>query len=256
MSLRLSALAVSVLYDVDLMPTEGGLILTGSVPVAVTWDQCRQALSGRDPDSNEGRRRLARWLLARRRIALLSPNELAGQARPLGLPRRHHLHPGPSWVRERVLGKALDLGLGMAPLDPSGGEVMIIPHSVWEAAAINPAWVWPRARSYLDEMSHLAVQRWHNAPREVLRPMGDCDVPTLLGSREYRARLAARSDGLAAVAVPIRTRGWTDLRVIDPAFAVAAAAATAPDERGFIGPLFVTRDEVVMVARRHVPNYR
>jgi hypothetical protein len=46
----------------------------------------------------------------------------------------------------------------------------------------------------------------------------------------------------------MRTRGWLDLTRIDPAFALAAAAATDPEERGFPRGLLVTREEVVLVA--------
>ncbi len=42
----------------------------------------------------------------------------------------------------------------------------------------------------------------------------------------------------------MRRRGWTRLALVDPAFAVAAAAATDPEERGFARPLLVTADEV------------
>ena len=51
---------------------------------------------------------------------------------------------------------------------------------------------------------------------------------------------------MRAAAVPMRRRGWLDLTRIDPAFTAAAAAATAPAERGFSRPVLVTADEVTV----------
>ncbi|MDP9433783.1 MAG: hypothetical protein M3P93_00700, partial [Actinomycetota bacterium] len=58
---------------------------------------------------------------------------------------------------------------------------------------------------------------------------------------------AGEAGGMAAVAVPVRRRGWSRMQLVDPAFAPAVAAATDPPERGFPRPLLVTADEVVMV---------
>ncbi len=256
-ALRLGALAVSVLYDLDLQPAGKGVVLTGPIPVEVSWVQFRQALAGHNPDSDAGRERLARWLLARREIAQLTLPELGERARPVGLPRGHSRHPGPTWVREHVPGSALDLGLGILGLDPRApNEVMVVPTDVWVAAGIDPARWWFLARAYLKAMALLAARRNRLAPRDGLRPMGDCDVVTLLASMAYRSALVAGHDGMTTVAVPMRSRGWTDLRAIDPAFAVTAAALTAPAEQGFAGPLLVTADEVVLVATRTAPIYR
>lgn len=253
-ALRLSSLACSVLYDVDLRPTEDGIVLTGPLPIVVSWAQCRQALDGVEPESDEGYSRLARWLIARQLISQLRPDELVTRVRPVGLPRGHALHPGAGWAGDEILGDALDLGLGV--MGAGAQDVTVVPPQMWEAAGIDPTPVWPRARSYLAAMCLLAVQRRAKAPREVLRPMGDCDVVTLLAAREYRKTLTSPDGGMTAVAVPMRRRGWTDLRAIDPAFAVTAASLTAPEERGFAGPLLVTADEVVMVERRPAPTYR
>jgi hypothetical protein len=76
--------------------------------------------------------------------------------------------------------------------------------------------------------------------------MGDCDVVTLLGSRRLRAPLTASGGGMRTAAVPMRDRGRLDLRRVDPAFALAAAAATPVDRRGFARPLLLTADEVAM----------
>jgi hypothetical protein len=79
-----------------------------------------------------------------------------------------------------------------------------------------------------------------------LRPYGECDVVTLLGSRSLRAALAEASGGMAAAVVPMRRRGWSRLAGIDPAFGPAAAAAKSAEDRGFVRPLLVTAHEVAL----------
>jgi hypothetical protein len=246
--LRRGALAVSVLHDLDLLPLDDGVLLTGDVLVEVRWAECRRALAGAEPESEHGRGRLARWLLARRWVADTSAAELAGRVRPVGLPRNHLLHPGLDWVRERVLGGVLDVGLGVVGLDPARPDaVVVVPAGVLDAAGLDgDAW-WPGAHAYLERMGGLAAGRWRRGSDQPLRPMGDCDVATLLASRALREELANSSGGMCPVVVPMRSRGWTELRRIDPAFSVAAAAATNPADRGFDRPLLVTADEVALV---------
>ena len=71
---------------------------------------------------------------------------------------------------------------------------------------------------------------------------------TLLGSRRFRFELATESQtGLAAIVVPMLTRGWVSNSSLDSAFGPAAACATEPDQRGFPRPLLVTEYEVVQV---------
>jgi hypothetical protein len=53
---------------------------------------------------------------------------------------------------------------------------------------------------------------------------------------------------MRAAAVPMRRRGWLDLSRIDPAFTIAAAAATDESDRGFSRPLLVTVEEVALSA--------
>jgi hypothetical protein len=85
--------------------------------------------------------------------------------------------------------------------------------------------------------------------------MGDCDVVTLLGSWTFRAALTGGdAGGMRPLVVPMRTRGWVDLRRIDPAFGPAAAAATEAVDRGFPRPLLVTADEVSMVRSGGAPT--
>ncbi|HEV2891865.1 MAG TPA: hypothetical protein VGX28_15945 [Frankiaceae bacterium] len=251
MQLKRCALAVSLLLDVDLEPDERGVVVCGTPPVHVGWKECRRALAGADPESDAGRRLLARWLLRRRWLADHTFDDLAERARPVGLPVDHVLHPGLDWVRDRVMGDALDLGLGFVGIQPGQPDrVTLMPQTAIEAsglADVAGAW-WLRANAYLERMGAMAAERWFRDGNTVLRPMGDCDVVTLLGSWTFRAALAGNdAGGMRAIVVPMRTRGWAEISRIDPAFGPAAAAATDAVDRGFARPLLVTPDEVSMV---------
>lgn len=247
LELRRGVLAVSVLHDLDIEPSPLGVVLPGTPTVWVPWGECRRALAGHDPETT-GRQRLADWLLARRWAADLPPAELVQRLRPVGLPVEHVLHPGLDWVRERVLGDALDLGLGAVDLDPADPDrVVLLPATVLDAAGLDQEQVWARVQVLLDDLGTLAVERVRRDLKGQLRPLGDCDVVTLLGSRALRAALAADAGGLGAAVVPMRNRGWTKLALIDPAFGPAAARATEPEARGFERPLLVTADELTLV---------
>lgn len=247
-ALRRGVLAVSVLHDVDMTPHPDGVLLPGCPDVEVSWAECLRALAGHDPEADDGRVRLTQWLLARRWAADVGPVELRERLRPVGLPLEHVLHPGLDWVRSRVLGDALDLGLGAVGLDPADPDrVVLLPATVLDAAGLDAEVLWRGAAAQLDTLGALAAERVRSDRRGQLRPLGDCDVVTLLGSRALRASLAGAAGGMAAAVVPMRRRGWTRLAQIDPAFGLAAAAATSPAERGFPRPLLLTADEVVMV---------
>ena len=242
-------LGVSVLHDLDIEPNRQGVRLTGAPRVFVSWVECRRALDGLHPETDEGRGRLARWLQARRWIADRSRLELMERVRPVGLPPDHPLHPGPGWVRAHVLGDALDLGLGFVDLDPEDPDrVVLAPPPALDAAGMDPTLLWGHAREQLEQLGALAASRLGGDPRGTLRPFGDCDVVTLLGARTLRVALAQAAGGMATVVAPMLRRGWTRLALVDPAFAPAAWAATTPLERGFPRPLLVTRDELVVAA--------
>lgn len=248
-ALRRGVLAVSVLHDLDVEPNRQGVRLPGEPRVFVSWTECRRALNGVDPESNHGRRTLARWLQGRRWIADRSRLELVERVRPLGFPSDHVLHPGPAWVLRRVLGDALDLGLGAVDLDPNDPDrVLPIPPPALDALGLDPELLWTHAEDYLERMGAIAAERSRLDPKGTLRPIGDCDVVTMLGSRSLRLAIATSSAGMGTVVAPMLRRGWTKLHLADPAFAPAAWTATRPSERGFARPALVTRDELVLAA--------
>jgi hypothetical protein len=238
-----------VLHDIDVLPSPHGVVLPGPPDVAISWAECRRAIAGADPESDAGRHRLKRWIQLRRWIADHPLDDLAQRARPYGACVDSPLHPGLDWVRRRVLGDTLDLGFGFIGLDPAAPDlVMPVPHQLLRAAGIDPTPWWPTAVVYLERMGEMAAERLKRASSNTpLRPMGDCDVVTLLGSRTLRqAMVEGVVGGMRTVAAPMRNRGWLDLNRIDPAFSAAAARLTAIEERGFDRPLLVTREEVVL----------
>lgn len=252
LELRRLALAVSVLDDVDMEPFAGGVRLAGPSPVEVSWLELRRAVGGIDLADDLARERVSAWLRGRRLAADTPLDLLRLMARPVGLPVDHPLHPGLDWVRERVLGGAVDIGFGFAGVGADPDEVVVIPQGALDAADVDPRPWWPVARDYLERMGAIAATRLGDGSQ--LRPIGDCDVVTLLGSRSLRCALAAQDGtGMRAAAVPMRRRGWLDLSRIDPAFTVAAAAATLPADRGFSRPLLLTADEVSLAAEGGTP---
>lgn len=246
--LRRCALGVAVLHDLDILPGLDGIVLCGRPPVEVSWTEIRRALGGIEPETNDGRHRLARWLLLRRWLADCPVAELAERARPYGCPVESPLHPGLDWVRRRVLGDALDLGIGFVGLDRRDPDkVLPVPERLLTLAKVDAELWWPGSIVYLEEMGRMASDRMLRVPKAPIRPMGDCDVVTLLASMTFRnAIVAAVADGMRTVAVPMRSRGWLDLSRVDPAFSAAAARLTSPEERGFSRPLLVTREEVAL----------
>jgi hypothetical protein len=248
-TLRRVVLAVSVIDDVDLDPGDDGVVLrtADGRAVPVTWSEVRRALAGHDDIADTGHRRVAAWLRGRVVAASYDEEELRRRARPVGIPVDDPLHPGLDWVRQRVLGDVLDLGVGFVGVGADPDAVVVVPQGCLDAMKVDPAPWWPVVVDYLERMGALAADRLRATRSTTLRPIGDCDVVTLLGSRSLRTALANQDGtGLRAAAVPMRTRGWLDLSRIDPAFTVAAAAATAEAERGFPRPLLLTAEEVTL----------
>jgi hypothetical protein len=253
--LRRGVLAVSVLDDVALVPDTDGIRLgePDAATTLVSWDELAMAVGDHDPESQIGRRRLRDWLRLRALFAELGPAaswRAEQTALPLGLPVDHVLHPGPDWSEERVLGGAIDLGIGLRGLigdDPD--EVTVLPRALAAALGLDTRAWWPSLRARLESMAELAVARLKRDANGVITPMGGCDVVTLMGALNLRAYLAlSDGTGMRAVAVPMRSRGWFDLARIDPAFVGAAASATDEIDRGFWRPLLVTCEEVAIAA--------
>lgn len=250
-TLRRCALAVALLHDVDLMPSADGVVLTGDPDrrddgPLVTWREVREAFGDEDPESARARARVARWFRLRRTLATLPAESLPTRARVLGLARRHVLHPGQDWVCQAVPGGALDLGIGLVGTGGDDEVAQPAPPALLRAAGLDPGPWWPLAWSHLEQAGSRAARQVEDDC--VLYPVGSTDVVTLLGSATFRSALVAGHGGTRTVAVPVRTRGWLDLRRIDPAFALAAATTVDPEESGFPRPLLVTCDEVAMPA--------
>jgi hypothetical protein len=173
---------------------------------------------------------------------------------PLAVPVDADRHPGFGWTHRAVLGGALHLGLGVVV--PHGRSERTLPLPVASARATGRSTsVGEEDLARLEEFGALVVQRLlrdtGTPTAGVLRPVGGCDVPTLLVSSTLREHLVAGPDRtpgnvLRAVAVPDRSRGWFDLARIDPAYVGAAWAATDRADRGLRRPVFVTREEVAL----------
>ena len=255
LELRRGVLAVSVLHDLDIEPAALGVVLSGEPGVWISWGECRRALAGHDPETVEGRERLARWLLARHWASTMSVDELKERLRPVGLPVDHLLHPGLDWVRRRVLGDALDLGLGAVDLDPDDPDhVVLLPQPLLDAVGLDAEVAWLSAEVYLERMGVVAAERLRLDPKRQLRPIGDCDVVTLMGASTLRKAIAQDSGGLGAVVVPMRRRGWANMAMIDPAFGPAAAAAPPAEDRGFVRPLLLTQEELSLAVEGGHPE--
>jgi hypothetical protein len=248
-ALRRLALAVAVLYDVDLVPQDGGLVLTGTRDIRVSWatlsevvdraDQARWA-AGEDPCERTRHEAVAAWLIARRAVADLEtdPGLVA-----LGIPADDPNHPGSAWVREVIPGDALCLGFGYGA---EFTEPKPLPPGVLEHAGIDVDAAWQRVRAELERLGSLAAERERRQLRRAIVPFGGADVVTLLASASLRQALVAHEGdgGMIGLIVPLRTRGWRATHVSDPAFGPALAAAMPEVERGFARPLLITAEEI------------
>jgi len=244
-ALRRCTLALAVLNGLDLTPGDDGVELAGIPPLLVPWDEVDAVVGPIEAESLHARRRLGHWLAMRR--AVVDRYDLDDRARPVGLPKPHLLHPGPDWVQHTVSGNVIDVGLGFVGLLTDPDEVVVVPPGVLTASNIDATPWWPPQLRYLDRMGTIATERHFAKPSAPLRPIGDCDVITLLASPVFRAGICAEDPAqLRSAAVPMRRRGWLDLSRIDPAFAMAAAAATDPVERGFDRVILVSPHEVAL----------
>jgi len=239
-------LAVCVLDDLDIIIGDHSVTVANTIQMS--WREIELAISPHSSHGDGAVRSARTWVRTRLRVIGWSAAQQLARVRPVGLPVDHVLHPGTLWVRERILGGSLDVGLGLrdTAADPEVVQVLDPPLVTYLGISVD-AW-WDRARAYREEMAQYGIERLARDPVSTLRSVGDCDVPTLLSSRAFRHQIVQVDDsGMRSAAVPTRTHGWLDLGRIDPAFAVAAADAVSEEQRGFTRPLLITRDEVVQV---------
>ncbi len=249
--LRRAVLALAVLDEVDLDPRDDGVDLAAGG--SLTWEDVACALGPWAvlPDHPVTRRRLRLAAEVVGVVSLGGADSLLAACHAHGEPVEvAAMAGGDGWVRERVPGGLLGLGLGVSDLGAVTGPHPLPPLPSLDGTLTARLDVrWAEVREDLERLGGLVQERLRRDQREgrplVLRPMGTADVVTLLGSRRLRAALAqGDGTGMRAVAVPVRDRGWFDLGRIDPAYVGAAWTASEPLERAFDRPVLVTDDEV------------
>src|SRR4051812_26731583 len=131
--LRQCVLAVSVLGDLDIMPSDAGVHLPDSVGTIVGWKAIEDVIGAHDPSGSIARRRVENLLRLHRVVGDLgqgAPERFRATARVVALPPNHPEHPGPEWVRETLRGNALDLGIGVLGLVGEMDRTTPVPPSV------------------------------------------------------------------------------------------------------------------------------
>jgi hypothetical protein len=251
-ALRRCVLAVSVLHDLDLAPADDGVRVPDENGVLVTWAMIAQ-VAGAELEAAEpaARHRVATLLRLHRMVSELADEATAcfrEALRLVALPPGHIDHLGPDWVIQRLPGGALDLGFGVYGLLDEPDRCVPLPPSVAERVGVQGRESWAAMREYTERMGALAAARLARDGREgVIRPVGGCDVLSLMASRTLRKHLAeGDGTGMRAVASPTRQRAWYDLRHMDPGFVQAAWQLTDEQDRGLAIPLLVTADEVAV----------
>lgn len=250
-ALRSCVLAVSVLHDIDLEPADDGVRVPDASGSLVTWPTIRQVLHGAPPEGESARRRVAALLRLQRMVTDLGAEAGAcfrEAARLVALPPGHAEHLGPGWVVQHLPGGALDLGYGVHGLLDEPDRCVPLAPTLATRTGLASRESWTAMREYAERMGVLAAARLAQDGRGgVIRPVGGCDVLTLLTSRTLRKHLAAGdSVGMRAIAAPTRIRAWYDLRHMDPGFVQAAWQLTDEPDRGLDTPLLVTADEVAV----------
>jgi hypothetical protein len=212
-ALRQCVLAVCVIDDIDLMPLVDGVLIEvlrpdGSHGVLISWETVATSVGAEDPLSGAARAEVSRLFRLARLLATRLDMTLYDILRPVGLPAEHTLHPGVGWLQEVPMGCALGLGLGLLGVEGDPDTVTLPPVGLLEALGVDIEEAWARSLSYLEDMGAIAATRLARDPVAPLRPMGDCDVVTLLGSAVFRHALVTQDGvGVRAVAAPMRRRG-------------------------------------------------
>jgi hypothetical protein len=249
--LRQCVLAVSVLSDLDVLPSDLGVVLPGPPAVTVDWAAIRDAVGADPPSGSIARKRVENLLRLHQLVIELGPaagERFRAAFRVVALPSGHAEHLGAAWVREPLRGNALDLGFGVHGLLGGPDRTTPVPPSVLAAVEVKARHWWPSSREHAERMGALSAARLtRDGGGGILRPVGGCDVLALLSSRTLRRHLAdTDGTGMRSLAVPTRQRGWFDVSQVDPAFIRAAWSLTDIHERGVPVPLLVTVDEVTL----------
>jgi len=173
LELRRALLEVCVLDDVDLVPTETGLsLLTPDGPRELSARRAALVVGDRRAGDPELRVRLRSWLRCHAHVS--AAHLRTAELRPLALGRGHALHPGSGWVRERVPGGVLDVGLGVVGVPGEAGAAPLWPDVVEAVAAAASGGgrrapdtdaAWRASRLHLDAMGLLAARRVERALR-------------------------------------------------------------------------------------------
>jgi hypothetical protein len=259
-ALRRCALGASLVYDIDAVPGDEGVLVGGDYGPILPWSALAPHAHPA-PESTDARYRVGRVLLAAKALdELLATGGwglLEARLRVLALPDGHLESPGSGWGRRQVHGGVLTCGIGVQGLlgNPDRTDPLpIAVTSIWGRRMqhlLDDAW--SRCIDHAERMGELAVARIaregqaRGVTSGVLRPVGGCDVVTLLATSSLRRYLAASDGtGMRAVAVPMRDRGWFDLARIDPVFVGAAWMATEEPDRGLSRAVLVTADEVTL----------
>jgi hypothetical protein len=251
--LRLALLAVAVQHGVDLVHTDAGLVL-GNCERAVPWPVIEQiagvSLATATHEAMVLRLRLA---LPTLQAVLSDPEEASGRlqaaARPLALVPEHTLYPGSQWLRQPVPGDVLHLGIGLLSPPDWPGRIIPLPPALAAFADLDTDRWWPGLQRHGSAMAGAVAKRMRDRTSGILRPMGGCDVLTLLAAPELRRHLCQEDGVLRSVAVPNRQRGWFDLRHEDPAFISAAWSLTDPIDQGVPFGLLISPNAVARVVR-------
>ncbi len=250
-SLRQCVLAVSVLRDIDVTPSDAGVVIAGPRAAVVAWTAVRDAVGAHDPSGPTAQRRVETLLRLHRVASDLGPaaaERFRSAARVLALPPGHAEHPGAEWVQEPLAGNALDLGVAVLGLLGEMGQTTPVAPSVLRSINADPKAWWPELREHAERMGSLSAARLtRDGDTGLIRPVGGCDVLSLLSSRALRQHLAqSDGSGLRVLAAPSRRRAWFNVSQIDPAFIQAAWSLTEDHERGMPIPLLITADTVTL----------
>ncbi|MCD5314214.1 hypothetical protein [Kineosporia babensis] len=242
---------MSVLHDIDVVPSEQGVLVPDADGALVAWADIRQVVGTADPEGATARHRVTILLRLHRMISELGDEAITcfrEALRLIALPPGHVDNLGADWVIQRLPGGALELGYGVYGLLDEPDRCVPLPPSVAARVAVRGHESWAAMREYTERMGALAAARLNRDGREgVIRPVGGCDVLSLLTSRTLRKHLAEGDGvGMRAVASPTRQRAWYDLRHIDPGFVQTAWHLTDEADRGLEIPLLVTVDEVAV----------